>query len=390
MNDQPTTPVQEPALQGEQPPQPSQPLQSFTPQPQPKKRNKKLIWGISISAFVVLLGAGVTLGYNLWYQNPDKVVHDAIVNAFVKAKTASATGTMDIQTKEYSLKLAFDGKANDSAAGQANVKADISIKEAKLDLSVKGSFVTKDDTLYFKLDNIRDTYDKIAKSQGVEGETPAYINKIIEKFDGKWISVKPSDYEEYSKEAADTQKCTTEVTQKFAKDKDMQNEVVALYKKHHIVVVDKKLGSKSIDGIGSLGYKVSISKDNTEAFIRGLADTKVGKALTSCDKSIDFKKTADDISKEKESADKPEIELWVSRFGHEITELDVTTKKDDNTASLVIRPLFNKSVTIDTPSDATSLKDVMKDIQEAAQAYYQELYGNYPQESDFDTSTFES
>lgn len=387
MNDQPTISTEQPASQTTQPPQ----AFGMPPQPQPRKKNKKLLWGIIISAVVVLLGTGVTLGYNLWYQNPDKVVHDAIVNAFIKAKTASATGTMDVQTKEYSVKLAFDGEADNNAAGQASVKADISIKEAKLDLTVKGTFVTKDDALYFKLENIRDTYDKIAKSQGMEAETPAYINTIIEKLDGKWISIKPSDYEEYSKETADTQKCTTEVTQKFAKDKDMQNEVVTLYKKHHIVVVDKKLGSKTIDGVGSLGYKVSISKDNTEAFVRGLADTKVGKELTTCDKSIDFKKTADDISKDKESSNKPELELWVSRFGHEITEFNASAKEDDNSASLVFRPVFNKNVTIDAPADASSFKDVMKDIQEAAQAYYQEQYSDYDySQLESESSSFES
>lgn len=380
MNEQPTISTEQPVPQATQPPQPFSPQQ---PQ-QPKKRNKKLIWGIVISAALVLLGTGVTLGYNLWYQNPDKVVHDAIVNAFIKAKTASATGTMDVQTKDYSIKLAFDGKADDNAAGQAGIKADISIKEAKLDLTVKGTFVTKDDVLYFKLENIRDAYDKIAKSQGFDTETPAYIDTIIEKLDNKWISIKSSDYEEYSKEVSDTQKCTTEVTKKFAKDKDMQNEIVALYKKHHIIVVDKKLGSKTIDGVGSLGYKVSISKDNTEAFVRGLADSKVGKEITACDKSIDFKKMADDIAKEKESANKPEIELWVSRFGHEVTEFNASTKEDDNTASLVLRPVFNKNLTVDAPTDATSFKDVLKDIQEALQAYYQEQYSNY------DTSQFES
>ena len=57
----------------------------------------------------------------------------------------------------------------------------------------------------------------------------------------------------------------------------------------------------------------------------------------------------------------------------------------------MFRPVFNKNVTIDAPADASSFKDVMKDIQEAAQAYYQEQYSDYDySQLESESSSFES
>ena len=122
---------------------------------------KKLILVSILAGAFVLLGGGVA-AYNLWYQNPEKVLSDALINA-AKAKTITYTGAVDIvnldktslsyTSKLETIKLSFDGK---SAAPTGELSAKLTVKYDGKNYDLTGSgLVDKDANLYVKLARLK-------------------------------------------------------------------------------------------------------------------------------------------------------------------------------------------------------------------------------------------
>lgn len=375
---QPETPTPAPAG--------SQSKASGTPQSplSPKKPKKSIIIGSIVAGALVILGGGGALAYNLWYQNPEKVLFDAISHAF-KAESATGTGEISIKSDDVNVKVTFDGegKRND---GRVNTKVKIDGKSEgeSITIDVTASLLVKGETFYFKLDNVKETVETLAKSYG---GVPAYFDAIIEKIDGQWVSVKASDYEDISKEVSKQQKCMTELFEELSSNKDMKKELINLYKENRILVIDEQLPSKKVDGVGSLGYEISADTEATVNFIKGLGDTEYGKGLKKCDDNVDFNEAADAIKEAKKDDSDTEVkfEIWASRFGHQITEVKTTIKDDEASGLFVFNPKFNKDVNVEAPSDVITIKQLQKDIEKAMEEYYstmfdQDMYSTYDDE----------
>ena len=325
------------------------------PEP-PKKKKKGLIAAIIIVAALALLGGGAAAAYNLWYQNPEKVVTDALGN-MLKAKTIAYTGNFELKNDGTTVKIAIDGKNSDQSTGAVNVTADISTSGRTL--NVKGSGLSdKDGNLYVKLSNVEEAFDTLLGSLGATSTTSNPYETLIEKIDDKWIKIAASDLKEFSKEAGDTQKCVTDAIKSIETDTKVKDEITSLYEKNRFIVVGDKLGSKD----GSLGYNVSVDADAANAFYTGIGSTEIGKKLVACDDSISFEANDDinDATREEPAT----LEVWVSRFTHELTEFNGTrTNVDDGDVSFVFKPVFNQAVTVEVPSDTTSLKEIIDEYE---------------------------
>lgn len=373
----PLTPVPNTTSSMPVPPAPTGMFTTATPQP-PKKSKKKIIIGSIIAGAILLFVGGGALAYNFWYQNPEKVVYDALMNTF-KAKTTTGKGSFTVKSDAVSLKVEFDSKGN-RTDGLIDAKVTMTGEGSdgeKLTVNVTAALLVKGDTFYFKLDNLRETVKDLESNLG---EMATAAEPIINKIDGQWVSVKASDYEDISKEAADQQRCMTKVFDDLTTNESMRQEVISLYKTNKILVIDKKLATKSVEGVASLGYEVSVDVAATKAYIKGLADTSFGKEVKKCDDDIDFADAADDISTVKSDSSST-IQLWVSRFGHEVTELNITGKSDDSSGSFVFNPIFNKDVEIEAPKDAITLKQLQADIQKMVEDYYSSQYDMYDEYS---------
>ena len=335
--------------------------------PQKKKAKKKgVIAGSIIAVVVVLLLGGGALAYNMWYQNADKVVHDAMVNA-IKAKTIQATGNIVVKSDNTTVTIDVDGQST-TVDGLVNVSAKIDAGQGSgaMSIDIKGSGMYKDDTLYVKFDGVQKVVDTfVAQYPMLDAQALAQIEQIVSKIDGQWISIQPSDYEEMSKQVADQQKCVTDAVKRLSENKDATNELVDVYKQNQVVEVKEELGAKD----GSLGYVVGFNKERAAAIAEALDDTTYGKELKECDDSIDFKAAAEDIKKAKDSENPPRVELWASRFGHNITTVSLTQKDDKSSVDMKLEPEFNKNVSVEAPEDVVSLKDLMADIEKLVQSY---------------------
>ena len=361
--------------------------QPAAPQPAPvKPKNTKLLIIIASIVAVVLLGSGVA-AYNLWYQNPDKVVHDGFVNALTHKGSLTADGTVTVGNDTMDGKYVLNAMRTDKNEATGTLSVSMKIKEGGLkgqtiDLQGAGMYAA-DGTVYFKVTNIKKTVDTIidkyvsdladryqqmgyqiteAQQQSAREAMHKQIDGSIAKLENQWIKVSASDMED---DDAKEYKCYTDAFKKVS-TKENTKELTDVYKKNQFIVVGKKLGSKD----GSLGYDVTIDKTKAKAFGEATKNTAVAKALDACEDK-DGKKTTESATEKSDSTETKTFQVWVSRWSHQLTKVvyeGVTTDESDGDKTTVKVDLglkYGNGGTIETPANAKTLdevKDSLKSI----------------------------
>lgn len=342
-----------PVTNQEASPATSTPLQ---PKPAQAKSKKALVGGLVAAGLVVLLG-GSAAAYNFWYQNPQKVVTDSIVN-MLKSESATVDGTIEIKGVSDSsssvdkITVTLDSKSTRSS-GAINAKLVLHAKD-KTNYTINGSALYDSDAnLYFKVKDV----EQLAKEY--MGTTPGssdYLDKLVEKVDNKWIRISASDYKDISQEASKTQECLSDAFKKFEKDKDSQAQIADAYRKNQFIVIKEELGSKD----GNLGYRIGGDSTKGKAFAEELKNTDIYKQLKKCDDSFEI--NTDDVTSSQKDDGKVGLEVWISQFGHELSQAKVTVKDDEVNASFVFDTKFNQLVTVKAPSEYVPLKDLIEDV----------------------------
>lgn len=323
----------------------------------PKKKRKGLIIGIIIAAVLVVLGGAGAFAYTFWYQNPEKVVTDSIVN-LIKADTVKYTGTATI-SGDMKLKVELNGTSMLSAS-DVNAKVAFSLQDHDYTLEGSARFDKKGDA-YIKLKNLDAFVKSYYKNQEITEDTSLF-DKVIAKVDNKWIKVSFNDLADLDEELSKKQKCVSDALNKFQNDEKAIDEIAKVYEKNKFITIKQDLGSKD----WSLGYTIDSDTSKSRAFMKALRDTTVYKTLHDCDSSI----AIDDEQIEQAAPANDEynehVELWVNQWTHNITKFQATsTQKDsDSKSDFAINPVFNEKADIETPKDAITLKQLQDDIQE--------------------------
>lgn len=347
------------------------PINPVPASPAPKKSRKGLIITLVAAGVVALLVGGSALAYNFWYQNPNKVVTDALVNALA-AKTMSATGVVDMKSKDYSMKLELSAKNSLEARSQLAAKVTFSSKD--VDITVDGEAIYgTDGDIYLKLKDAAKLAASLEEQSNGQLSLKAF-DGIIKKIDNKWVKIGKEDLGDVNKEYEKAQQCVADISKKLDSDSSfrstVEKETRELYKSHPFIVIDKKLGSKTVNGQGSLGYSLDGSTKEAKAFVSGFGKTELGKKFTECNKDINFEDIAKSFEEqESKSNGTATAELWVSRFGHTITEFNIKGEDDGTKTSMVFNPQFNKNDKVEVPSDFVPFSELKKDIEN--------LFGGY-------------
>ncbi len=335
----------------------------------PSKKKKLLILGaISIGSLGLLSGA-TAAAYNLWYQNPDKVVFDA-ASSLLQSGTSTNKISVDVTSKEVTVKLSIDAKLAENPASEADIHAMITYNGK--DYDVKASFlIDKDGNYYVKVNNVKAQLTQLAGP----GVNFSAFDAVITKIDGNWIKITSDDTKSISADYSKTQTCVTNAF-KSLDNKAVVKEITDVYKANRFIVVGEKIGVKKINGVDSLGYNITIDKEKAKAFYVALGTTSVGKSLTACDKGYDFKAT--DLHTSNDSAKiTSDIQLWSSRFGHQLKELDVTTKSDDGTTSAIVwNPTFVKGITVTAPTTSVPISELVTDVEKVYSNSYSSKYSS--------------
>lgn len=347
-----------------------------TPVPPPAQkpptasRKKKLTAIIAVVAVVVLVIAAVCL-YLFWYQNPQKVVTDALINA-TQSKQAAVTGDLNIKTRGGDVTIGFNGEG-DQSSGKATVAIDAAFEGVELktqadlvtatngDMYVRANDVQKAaDALYGQvIKNMGNSNASAQEAEQIKSLLKAQFDPIVQKIDNRWIHISAKDVEALSPELAKAQTCMNEVRTMIREDKSAMNEIANAYRKHQFIRIDEKLGNKD----GALGYKVSIDKAVSKQFEEATRGAALTKKLRTCG---DEKGANNPLSKELENAEtsagKSEVKVWITRWTHDLQNLSMSASEDGTDTKLHAEFDFSKKPSVETPKNVTSLSEVIREI----------------------------
>lgn len=345
----------------------------------PKPKKKGLLIGGIIAILILLLGGGAALAYNFWYQNPEKVLTDAVGNA-LRAKSVAYAGTLTAENTEDKSTIKIEISSASDNTGKGTVDATLTLTADDKSYTFKGAALTdsKGD-LYVQAKDIRPLYDSYAEEIGAV--LPEALDAFVDKINNKWIRISSSDLKELGYTTNDdVSKCLSDASKKLMGDEATAKELRELYEKNKFVVIDKKLGSRG----DSLGYTLKGDEAAAKSFAKGLKDTAIYKEFQKCDESFEINE--DDLFKEAEDSDvTATYEVWVSRWGHEFTEFKIDGKTTDMTLNASLKPTFNKPVTAETPSEFLTIKE----LQDELTSIFEELYSSYDLLEDYDYTTEE-
>ena len=327
---------------------------------QPKKKKTGLIIGIVLGVIALIAIISAVLVYFLWWQNPEKMVTDAVSNA-IMAKKMTADGKVVIDMRDQG-KIELNVKtATDSGKSKANIDAKLNIKGVEKSIPLDGDMVLGDDgVIYVKINNFNELYGgllevvmesssggKMSRTQmeAYRDQTLKKLNSEINKMNGTWMKISPD-------EIGSEYKCGINALKKIQSDESARKELAQIYQKNSFFTIKD---SKISDRNGGRGFELQgNNKSNSSKFEEEFKNSLIGKTLSKCGKSNSYKSSGSS------SIDTASLKVWVDRSSHELKALEL--KGDSKKASVEISfdINMNKSEEIKAPSDAESLKEFVE------------------------------
>ena len=340
--------------------QPAPQLQYNSMPMRPKKKKTGLIIGVVLGVIVLISIVSAALVYFLWWQNPEKMVTDAMSSA-IMSKKMTANGKVVVDMRDQG-KIELNVKtATDSGKSKANIDAKLDIKGVEKNIPLKGDAVLDSDgTIYVKINNFKDLYGtllemvmesssggNLSRSQieTYRDQTLRKMSSEIDKMGNTWMKISPD-------EIGSEYRCGINALKKIQSDESVRKELVQIYQKNsYFTIKDSKISDRN----GGRGFELQgNNKSNSSKFEEEFKNSSVGKALSKCGKSNSYK------SSESSSIDTASLKVWVDRSSHELKALEL--KGDGKKASVEISfdINMNKSEEIKAPSDAESLKEFVE------------------------------
>jgi len=344
-----------------------------------KPRKPLAIGLIAAGALGIITIVGL-LAYNLWYQNPDKVVTDSLLNAG-KSKSMTADGQFVVEDSEDGVKATVKLSTQyDNQQAKVNVAATISTKDASFDIKGDAQYGIDGD-LYVRVVDVEKTVQKLfdqsiqsngqmgpeAQKQQAQAVFDQQFKPIIKKIDNNWIKISSDDLKSISKNAGNTQQCLNEAKDKLQNDKATAREVASVYKENRFIIVDEKIGSMD----GSLGYKIKLDKDASEKFSDAFEETSAGKEIKKClddnksSSNSTNRSTLPESDTNKNDFKYDNFEIWVSRWSHELKMIKLNGSQDGTNVAVDMKTNFNEPVTIDAPKNSITLKQLQQELEGA-------------------------
>ena len=339
--------------------QPTPQLQYNSMPMRPKKKKTGLIIGVVLGVIVLIAIVSAALVYFLWWQNPEKMVTDAVSNA-IMAKKMTADGKVVVDMRDQG-KIELNVKtATDSGKSKANIDAKLNIKGVDKNIPLKGDAVLDSDgTIYVKINNFKDLYGTLlevvmesssggktsrAQIETYRDQTLRKMSSEIDKMGNTWMKISPD-------EIGSEYKCGIDVLKKIQSDESVRKEVAQLYQKNSFFTIKD---SKISDRNGGRGFELQGDNSKLSKFSDELKNSSAGKALGKCGKSNSYK------SSESSSIDTASLKVWVDRSSHELKALELKGDSKKVSVEISFDIDVNKSEEIKIPSSAESLKEFIE------------------------------
>lgn len=328
------------------------------PARRPRLYHKRNLFAGFILLFVLLIVLCAAAVYALWYQNPDRVVTDAVVRA-LGAQTTTMTGDLRVGN---AVAINFSGGSAGAKGAkltfETTTKADNRTQTFGTDV-----VLDKDGNLYMSAGGIKGALGADLVADAANPGT--YANILQQKIEGKWLKITSTELQPYSKKVASIQSCLQTVFNKVQDDEPLLKEATDIYIKNKFIVVDKTLGSQN----GSTGYSVHIDYEKLAGFLGKFKETAIYKQLHDCD-SATFDLNVDEFIKsiKASSVKVTKLELWING-NHELTEIKANGAiVNGMSGELLIKPRFNEEVKIIVPTSTISLNELHQYMEEGTQA----------------------
>lgn len=349
--------------------------------PQTPKKNHVAAIVLSVVGGVVLLAIiALVLLYNLWYQNPDKIVTDAFTS-LTKVKTGDVQGSATIETSDVKMVVNLKSKAaTDAAGGNAELKITMKsgeLKDKVFSLTADGVF-QNDGTIYVRANNVAKVVDDfldvyleqaIAQYPGIsdadiaeyKSQASQALAPTVRVIDSRWIKISPDDLKSSDSNTPDTQKCVSDALALLRNDASASREVANVYKQNKFVVVKDKLGVQN----GNYGFVLDIDNAKSKAFGDAVRQTKFGSALTKCEKDS-TSSSSDNSSSDTTSR----VTVWVSKYTHELKHVTVdVSSQDDTKVNLDLATNLNKPEQVEIPQNATPFSEIRGELNSVTSAF---------------------
>lgn len=335
----------------------------------PRKISKKLLVSI-IALIAVFVLSGSAYAAYVWYENPQKVLTDSILNTLT-AKTSIYSATLTMEESSAG-KATVDITSKVSADSIVSLEARLTYSIQDETFSIKGAVQNDSEgNLYVKFEQLTDLVAKVKSTLATEissyPKTTLAVESFVEKINGKWIKISASDLATYSSDASEAQTCTNDVIDKFQGDVTQIKEVTDLYQDNQFIIIDKQVGLKD----GKYDFMIKNDKEKTRSFIKGLQGTKIYKVLHDCDGS--FTLNSSDVLPDTELDNNGTAEVWIDMWSHQISKIDIESKTGGTKTSLIINPQYNQDFKISTPTDPVTLKQLEEYINEVTNAFSEDM-----------------
>ena len=344
--------------------QPAPQLQYNSMPMRPKKKKTGLIIGVVLGVIVLISIVSAALVYFLWWQNPEKMVTDAMSSA-IMSKKMTANGKVVVDMRDQG-KIELNVKtATDSGKSKANIDAKLDVKGVEKNIPLKGDAVLDSDgTIYVKINNFKDLYGtllemvmesssggNLSRSQieTYRDQTLRKMSSEIDKMGNTWMKISPD-------EIGSEYRCGINALKKIQSDESVRKELVQIYQKNsYFTIKDSKISDRN----GGRGFELQgNNKSNSSKFEEEFKNSSVGKALSKCGKSNSYK------SSESSSIDTASLKVWVDRSSHELKALELKGDSKKVSVEISFDIDVNKSEEIKIPSSAESLKEFVEGFME--------------------------
>ena len=333
------------------------------------RNNKVPVVGAILAVTFLVLGIGGWAVYALWYQNPEKIVTDALVNAMT-AKTTTFKVTSSSYTDGETSSMTLEGKAGhkEGASGSLRIESKTQSSDS---MKVAVDFVHSvagDD--YIRLDSTEALRQQIIEymSEGSDSSSRSmvqlldmFLTPILERIDNKWVRFGDEEIKYLDAEVGEGYGCLEKSYEILGTNIDMMLELAFRYNDNKPFTVQERIGTTN----GKVGYTVGIDKAATKRLIESLKTTKFFQTVEGCyaqtgDLLDDLTNAINDMPK------KVRIELWIDQWTHELARIhiDVSDGKSPqpNTATYDIVTSFNAPISIDIPKTSMSFQDAIPEM----------------------------
>lgn len=335
-------------------------------------KRKKLVIGLIIASFIVIAGGVSAFAMTSWYQNPERVLADSVIQA-VTARASIYTGDFNYEGSGVKVKVSVTTKQANLVTGSVDVAISVDYSGKNYSINTSALYDNAGD-LYIKLSNLKAIVAEAKKALNIsDGSAIATaVDKLVTKIDGTWVKISNADLAKYSESASKSKSCMNDTLTKLKSDSAAVTQMADIYRKNAFVIIDKDLGLKD----GNFSYEVKLSIPIAKSFVKGIKETETYKSMVACDKSfaIDENSIKDDAANTSSNPkDKATLTISADQWSHKMTKIEAKGNSGDSTFLATIVPSYNQTVTIETPADSMSLTQLQTYIEDI----YKSLYSSY-------------